>query len=79
MDLELARKLPAVVLGARPLPARRETGLVAIERVTTVQKPERNWRPDLWPAWIWAPLLCAPGVILAYVLAHLAMFIVRVL
>jgi hypothetical protein len=79
MDLELTRKLPPVVLDACPLPARREAGLVATERVIAVEDPKRGWRPDLWPAYVWVPLLCAPGVILVYVLAHLATFIASVL
>lgn len=79
MNQELARKLPATVLDARPLPARHEAGLVATERVITVEKSERGWRPDLWPAYVWAPLLCAPGIVLAYVLAHLAIFIAHAL
>lgn len=81
MSQELARKRPATILSAEPLrrpnlPVPRPAVPAPVLRTAAAPLPApRPWRPDLWPAYIWVPLLCAPGAILAYVLANLALWI----
>jgi hypothetical protein len=58
---ELARKRPDTILEGR---------------LVTVKVPKARRRtPADWPWYVWAPILCAPGAVLAYVLVGLAIFI----
>jgi len=74
MSQELARKRPATIVSISPLPSREVT--VYVRPVERGPAP-RAWRPDLWPWYVWGPILCAPGVVLVYVLIFLASFIVH--
>jgi hypothetical protein len=69
MNRDLIARRPATILRAEPLPARRPAaGLSAIERTVPRASYRREWRPDLWPWWVWGPLLVSPPVLvwLAY-------------
>jgi hypothetical protein len=71
VNRELMLKRPAEVVSARPLnlPVLR---LVPVERRVLVPEPYRRPRtPADWPAYIWVPLLCARGVLLAAILIGL--------
>lgn len=48
--------------------ARPIRGLVA--NLRPIARPIRRpaWRPDLWPCWIWAPLLCSPAVLVGFLI-----------
>lgn len=69
MNAEVARRRPAEVLEARPLP-RPVTRLVAVER-TVPRPPAPHGTPADWPWYVWVPLLCGQGVLLAAMLIGL--------
>lgn len=61
---EIMRKRPAEILSMQPLGT---VGIVGIERPIEREEAPRDWRPDLWPWWIWVPLSIAP-VVLAWLI-----------
>lgn len=60
-------ELPTVYNRGVARPSYGRPALVANLRLMSAEQPSRSWRPDLWPWWVWGPLLCAPAVIMALV------------